>query len=73
MSWNEYRMSRDIWGNVKHEHIHTGWTVTFDMDGKRYSWNLSAKYTTKIDVECRVFQKYPTAINVRCNKHVCEV
>jgi hypothetical protein len=73
MSWNEYRMSRDIWGNVKHEHIHTGWTVTFDMDGKRYSWNLSAKYRTKTDVECRVFQKYPTATNVRCNKHVCEV
>lgn len=73
MSWNGYRMSRDIWGNVKHEHIHMGWAVTFDMDGKRYSWNLSAKYRTKIDVECRVFEKYPTATNVRCKKHVCEV
>ena len=73
MSWNGYQMSRDMWGNVKHEHIHTGWTVTFDMDGKRYSWNLSARYRTKIDVECRVFGKYPTATNVRCNKHVCEV
>lgn len=66
MSWN-------TWGELKHEHIHTGWTVTFDMDGKRYSWNLSSRYKTKIDVECRVFEKYPTATNIRCNKHICEV
>lgn len=73
MSWNRYRMSRDMWGNERHEHIHMGWTATFDMDGKRYSWKLGSQYKTKIDVECRVFEKYPTATNVRCNKHVCEV
>ena len=73
MSWNGYRMNRDMWGNVKHEHIHVGWTVTFDMDGKRYSWNLGAKYRARVDVERRVFEKYPTAANVRCNKNICEV
>lgn len=66
-------MSRDMWGNERHEHIHMGWTATFDMNGKRYSWKLGSQYKTKIDVEYRVFEKYPTATNVRCNKHVCEV
>ena len=66
-------MSRDIWGNERHEHIHTGWTVTFDMDGKRWNWNLSAKYRNRIDVEMRVYTKYPTATNIRYEKHICEV
>jgi hypothetical protein len=73
MSWNGYRMSRDMWGNVKHEHIHTGWTVTFAMDGKTWTWKLGARYATKSDVEFKVFSKYPSATNIRCNKHVCEV
>lgn len=73
MSWNDYRMSRDMWGGVRHEHIHTGWTVKFDMDGKRWKWSLSAKYRTKMDVEMMVSGKYPTATNIRCEKHICEV
>ena len=73
MSWNGYRMSRDMWGNVKHEHIHTGWSVTFDMDGKHYSWSLGSQYRTKADVQCKVVAKYPTATNIRCDKHICEV
>ena len=62
-----------MYGNVRHEHIHTGWTVNFDMDGKRYSWNLGPRYRTKVDVQCRVLEKYPSATNIRCNKHICEV
>lgn len=73
MSWNGYRMGRDMWGNVKHEQIHVGWTVTFDMDGKRYKLKLNATYRTKSDVMSRVFSKYPTATNARCTKHICEV
>lgn len=73
MGWNGYKMSRDMWGNVRHEHIHTGWTVFFDMDGKRWKMNLGPQYKTKIDVECKIMTKYPTASNIRCNKHICEV
>lgn len=66
-------MNRDMWGNVKHEHIHMGWTVTFDMDGKNWAWKLGPKYRSRIDAEFRVFEKYPSATNVCCNKIVCEV
>ena len=73
MSWNGYRMSRDMWGNVKHEHIHTGWTATFDMDGKRWRMKLGSQYKTKSDVECRILSKHPTVTNILCTKHMCEV
>ena len=73
MSWNGYRMSRDMWGHLRHEHIHVGWTTTFDMDGKRWKMKLGSQYTTKMEVKCNILSKHPAATNIRCEKIICEV
>lgn len=69
MSWN----GRDMYGNIRHEHIHCGWTVTFDMDGKRWQMKLGPQYKTKRDVKYKILTKYPTATKISYNKHICEV
>jgi len=44
----------DMWGQERHEHIFMGWSVSFHMDGKNWSWKLGTKYETKMDAVLRV-------------------
>ena len=63
----------DMWGQERHEHIFMGWSISFDMDGKNWSWKLGTKYETKMDAVLRVEEKFPTAKKIKCRKIICEV